>query len=173
MYQTGGSGPKKPDKGRPPRDEIKPIARNHDAFRDYEILESMEAGIVLTGTEVKSLRAGKCGMKDSHARLEKGELWLYNLHIPPYAQGNIYNHDPVRKRKLLLHRQQVLRFFGRMSQKGLTMVPIKVYFKHGLVKCEVALAKTKKIFDRRDDIKKQSLKREIDRAIKNRNRRNE
>ena len=170
MYQTGGSGPKKPDKGKKPGDEIQQIARNHEAFRDYEILDSVEAGLVLTGTEVKSLRQGKCGLKDSHARLEKGALFLYNVHIPPYAQGNIYNHDPVRPRKLLLHKQQILRLFGRMSQKSLTLVPLKVYFKHGIAKCELALAKSKKVFDRRDDIKKKAVQREIDRAIKNRRR---
>ena len=167
MYETGPSKPNKPEK-REPKEEVKIVAKNSEAFRDYEILEAIEAGIRLTGTEVKSLRDGRSHLKDSHCRFEKGEVWLYNMHIAHYVQGNINNHETMRPRKLLLHKNQIQRFFGRMTQKGLTMVPLKVYFKHGLAKCEVALVKSKKVHDRRDDIKKKEVQREIDRELKNR-----
>jgi len=167
MYETGGGKPKKPAKEEKKPDIVQ-VAKHSEAFRDYEIMESMEAGIRLTGTEVKSIREGRCNLKDSFARFEKGEIFLYNMHIAPYAQGNLANHDPLRPRKLLLHKRQILRFYGRLTEKGLTLIPIKVYFKHGLVKCEIALAKSKKQFDRRESIKKKELKRELDRAIKNR-----
>lgn len=169
MYETGGGKPQKPKPEDKP--QIVQIAKHSEAFRDYEILEAMEAGIRLTGTEVKSLRNGKCNLKDSFGRFDKGELFVYNIHIAPYAQGNIFNHEATRPRKLLLHKNQIQRLFGRMTQAGLALIPLKIYFKHGLAKCEIALAKSKKVFDRRSDIKKKMVKREIDRAIKNRNRR--
>lgn len=147
-----------------------PIARNRQAFRDYHLFETLEVGLQLVGTEVKSLREGRCNLQDSYARFEKGELFLYNMHIPPYAQGNINNHDPSRPRKILLHKKQILRFYGRLTEKGLTMVPLKVYFKHGFAKCELALAKTKKLHDRREAIKKKTAQLEITRAMRTRNR---
>lgn len=153
-----------PDKG--PND--KRIATNRQASHFYEILESREAGLALTGTEVKSLRAGLCQISEGYARFENGELFLYNIHIGAYEQGNIHNHLPTRPRKLLLHRNELRRYFGLLTQKGLTMVPLSVYFKHGLVKCDIGVAKSKKMFDRRDDIKKRIVDREVDRAIKNR-----
>ena len=168
MYETGGGKPKKPQQPVEKKPDVVQVAKNSEAFHDYHILEGMEAGIQLTGTEVKSLREGKCNLKDSFARFEKGEIFLYNMHIAPYSKGNIANHDPVRPRKLLLHKNQILRFYGRLSEKGLTLIPVKVYFKHGLAKCEIALGKAKKLFDRRDDIKKKVAQREMDRALKNR-----
>ena len=159
----------KSDKSEKSKDQS--VATNREAWRDYLISDATEAGIVLTGTEVKSLRQGRCNLKDSYARFEKGEIFLYNMHIPPYEQGNIYNHDPVRPRKLLLHKSQVLKFYGNLSRKGLTLIPLKIYFKHGIAKCEIALGKSKKAFDRRDDIKDREIKREIDRAVKSRNQR--
>ena len=170
MYESGGGQPKKPHK-EDKKPVIEQIAKHSEAFRDYEILEAMEAGIKLTGTEVKSLRNGKCNLKDSYGRFDKGELFVYNIHIAPYAQGNIFNHEPTRARKLLLHKNQLQRFFGRMTQSGLALIPLKIYFKHGLAKCEIALAKSKKSYDHRTDIKKKEMKREIDRAVKSRNRR--
>ena len=154
------------DKG--PND--KRVATNRQANHYYEILETREAGIVLTGTEVKSLRAGLCQISEGFARFDKGELFLYSVHIGPYEQGNIHNHLPTRPRKLLLHKNEIKRYFGLLTQKGLTMVPLSVYFKHGLVKCDIGIAKSKKLFDRRDDIKKRATDREVDREIKNRSR---
>lgn len=148
-----------------------PIASNRKALADYHILEHLEVGIVLLGTEVKSLRDGKCSLKESYARFDKGQLFLYNAHIAAYPQGGYSNHEPTRPRKLLLHKNQMLRFFGRVAKERLTIVPLKIYFKHGLAKCEIALAKSKRSIDRRDDIKKRIVAREIDRAIKNRNQR--
>jgi SsrA-binding protein len=145
------------------------VADNRKAFRDYHILESLEAGIVLTGTEVKSLREGRCNLQDSYARFEKGAIVLFNAHIAPYSAGNIANHEPLRPRKLLLRRNQILRFYGRLTEKGLTLIPLKIYFKHGLAKCEIALAIAKKIYDRREAIKKKEARREMERAVKNRN----
>ncbi len=156
-----------PDKG--PND--KRVATNRQASHFYEILESREAGLMLTGTEVKSLRAGLCQISEGFARFDKGELFLYNIHIGPYEQGNINNHLPTRPRKLLLHRSELKRYFGLLTQKGLTIVPLSVYFKHGIVKCDIGIAKSKKVFDRRDDIKKKLNQRETDRAIKERFRR--
>ncbi len=153
-----------PDKG--PND--KRVATNRQAGHYYEILESREAGMQLTGTEVKALRDGLCQISEGYARFEKGELFLHNIHIGAYVQGNIHNHLPTRPRKLLLHRNELRRYFGLLTQKGLTLVPLSVYFKHGLVKCDIGVAKSKKVFDRRDDIKKKLNDRETDRAIKER-----
>ncbi len=146
------------------------VASNRQAHRDYHVFESIEAGIQLTGTEVKSLRAGKCQLKDSFARIDKGEMFLYGAHISPYAQGNIYNHEPVRPRKLLLHKKEILKFYGRLSEKGLTLIPLKIYLKHGIFKCQIALAQAKKHYDHRASIKKKIASREMDRAMKHRNR---
>jgi len=148
------------------------IATNRNAHRLYTLQESVEAGIQLQGTEVKSLREGKCNLKDGFARFEGGELFLYNVHIAAYEQGNVFNHDPTRHRKLLLHKAQLRRIYGLLTQKGLTVVPLKMYFKHGIAKCEIAVAKPKKLYDHRRDIKKRIAQKEVDRAIKyTRNRR--
>jgi len=142
------------------------VATNRQAHHYYFIMESLEAGLQLTGTEVKALRAGKCTLSDGYARFEAGELFLYNVHIGMYEQGNINNHEPTRPRKLLLHKQQLKRFYGLLTQKGLTILPLSVFFKHGIAKCDIGLAKSKKIHDRRDSIKKKMVRREIDRAVR-------
>ena len=146
------------------------IATHREAGRDYFILEAMETGIVLSGCEVKSLREGRSSLSGSFARFEGTELFLYNLHIPPYEMGNRENPEPMRPRKLLLHKRQLQKLAATILQKGLALIPLKLYFKHGLVKVELAVAKGKKLYDKRSDIKKHSTLREIDRAIKNRNR---
>jgi SsrA-binding protein len=144
------------------------IATNRNAHHLYFLSEQTEAGIQLTGTEVKSLRVGRCHLKDSFASFEKGELSLYNMHIAQYEMGNINNHEPTRRRKLLLHKAQLKRLFGLLTQKGLTLVPLSLFFKHGIVKVEIALAKSKKLHDRRDSIKKKEVQREVNRALRNR-----
>ena len=143
-----------------------PTASNRQAHRIYTFEESLEAGLQLKGTEVKSLREGKCNLKDGFARFDKGELILYNVHISPYEKGNIYNQDPTRSRKLLLHKKQLKRFYGLLTQKGRTIIPLKIYFKHGIAKCEIAVGKSKKQYDHRREIKKRIAQREVDRAIK-------
>jgi SsrA-binding protein len=142
------------------------IATNAQGRRDYELFDSIEAGICLTGTEVKALREGRCTLKDSFAVFEKGEIYVLNMHIAPYSRGNIHNHDPIRRRKLLLHKNEIMKLYGRLTLKGLTLIPIKMYWKHGLVKCQVALAKSKKSHDKRQTIMKRMAQREIDRARK-------
>lgn len=142
------------------------VATNHKARRDYLILDTLEAGIALTGTEVKSLRAGRATIDDAFARLERGEVWLYNAHIPEYTQGNIWNHNPTRQRKLLLHREQIDRLFGQTSIKGHTLVALKLYFnKRGVAKIELGLAKGKTGIDRREDIKRKTAEREMAQAM--------
>ncbi len=150
-------------------DGIRVIAENRKARHDYHIEETIEAGIVLTGTEIKSVRAGKVQLRDSHALVRKGEVFLYNVHIAPYEQGNRYNHDPVRTRKLLLHRGEIDRLHGKVRQKGLTLIPLKIYLRRGRAKVELALARGKKVYDRRADIAEREAKRRIDRALKARN----
>ncbi len=145
---------------------MKVVTENRKARHDYFIEETHEAGIVLTGTEVKSLREGKVNLKDSYAAVENGELFLCNVHISPYEQGNRYNVDPVRKRKLLLHKREINRLFGKVKQQGLTLVPLKIYFKHGRAKVELALAKGKKTYDKREDLAKKDAKREVERAFR-------
>ncbi len=152
-------------------EKIKIISENRKARHDYSIIETYEAGIALTGTEVKSLRAGKANLKDSYAQITKtGEIFLYNLHISPYDHGNIYNHEPMRSRRLLLHRSEINKLLGKVKEKGLALVPLKLYFKHGLVKAEIALAAGKKLYDKRQDLAKKDAKREMERALKERNR---
>ena len=146
------------------------IAENRKARHDYFIEEAYEAGIALTGTEVKSLRAGKANLKDSYAKVENGEMFICNMHISPYEQGNRYNVDPVRNRKLLLHKTEINRLFGKVKQQGLTLVPIKLYFKRGRVKVELALAKGKKTYDKRDDMAKKDAEREVERAFRGKDR---
>jgi SsrA-binding protein len=140
--------------------ENKLIAKNRKAFHDYEILESVEAGIALLGTEVKSIRAGRIDIKDAFARIFREEVYLMNAHISPYSHGNINNHEPLRDRKLLLNRVEINRLIGKMNKKGLALIPISMYFKDGRVKVEIALAKGKREYDRREDIKKKDIQRE-------------
>lgn len=146
----------------------KVIAQNKKAFHDYHIEERFEAGIVLTGTEIKSIRLGKVNLRDSFAQVRRGEVTLHNMHVSPYEQGNRYNHEPLRTRKLLLHRDQINKLIGAIKEKGYTLVPLKVYLKNGLAKVEVALAKGKKEYDKRETIKKKDAQREIEKAIKDR-----
>ena len=147
------------------------ITTNREARRDYFILDVIEAGIVLGGCEVKSLREGKASLSGSFARLDEGDLLLYNLYIAPYEMGNRENLEPTRERKLLVHKSQLEKLRIKTQEKGLALIPLKLYFNgHGLAKVELAVAKGKKLYDKRADIKKQSISREIDRAIKNRNR---
>lgn len=142
------------------------IARNKRARFDYQILETWEAGIVLTGTEVKALRAGKANLTDSYGVVNQGEVFLLNLHIGQYEQGNIFNHDPTRTRKLLLHRSEIRRLIGAVERQGLTLVPLDLYFKDGKVKVTMALGKGKKVHDKREDIKKRDDEREMARAVR-------
>jgi len=135
------------------------IATNRKATYDYFILEKYEAGIVLKGTEVKSIRQGKVNLRDSFARIIKGEIFLMNMHISPYTHGNVFNHDPLRDRKLLMHKKEIARLAGKVVQKGLALVPLSLYFKDGRVKVELALVKGKKLYDKREDIKKRDLQR--------------
>lgn len=149
---------------------VKTVTENRKARHEYHVLETYEAGLALRGTEVKSLRAGKANLRDSFARVENGELLLYNMHISPYEQGNRFNHEPKRTRRLLMHKYEILRLLGKTREKGLSLIPLKVYFKNDLAKVELALAKGKKIYDRREDIAERDAKREMDRAIKERSR---
>jgi SsrA-binding protein len=148
----------------------KVITVNRKARHEYHILESFEAGIELTGTEVKSLRAGKANIQDSYARVENSELLLYNMHISPYDQGNRFNHDPKRPRRLLMHHHEIMRLLGKVREKGLSLIPLKMYFKNGWAKVELALARGKKLYDKRDDMAEKDAKREMERARKERNR---
>jgi len=151
------------------KDSIKMIANNKKARHDYFIEETYEAGIVLHGTEVKSLRLGKCSVKESFIRVENGEVFVYNMHISPYEMGNIFNKDPLRVKKLLLHKSEINRIMGKVSQQGYTLVPLTVYLKGSLVKVEIGLAKGKKLYDKRQDIAKKDQKRETERQFKVRN----
>lgn len=148
---------------------IKLIGANRKARHDYEILDTVEAGIVLQGSEVKSLRLGKVNLKDSYAHIARGEVFLNNVHISPYEAANYFNHEPERVRKLLLHRKEILRLIGQTQQKGLTLVPLKLYFKRGRAKVQLGLAKGKKQFDKRHDIAKRAAQRAMDRAVKEAN----
>lgn len=142
------------------------VVRNRRARHEYEVLDKHEAGLVLTGTEVKSLRAGKANLQDAFARFERGELWLHNLHISPYEQGNRFNHDPLRPRKLLMTRRELRKLVGQVEQQGLTLVPLDIYFKHGIAKLTLALVRGKKLHDKRDDLRKRDAEREMERAYK-------
>ncbi len=142
------------------------IAQNKKAFHDYFIEETLEAGIALTGTEVKSLRAGRVNLRDSYASVEKGELWLIGAHISVYEQGNIFNHDPLRPRKLLVHARELRRLYGKVQVAGYTMVPTKMYFKDGRAKVEIGLAKGKATYDKRQTIAQREANREIERAFR-------
>ena len=145
------------------------IANNKKAYHDYFILDTYETGISLAGTEVKSLRMGKCSIKDSFVRIENGEVFIYGMHISPYEKGNIFNKDPLRPRKLLLHKYEINKLLGKTKEKGIAIVPLKVYFKGSLVKVEIGLAKGKKLYDKRQDIAKKDQQREASRDFKIRN----
>ena len=147
----------------------KMIANNKKAYHDYFILGTFEAGISLAGTEVKSLRMGKCSIKESFVRIENGEVFIYGMHISPYEKGNIFNKDPLRERKLLLHKAEINKLLGKTKEKGIAIVPLKVYFKGSLVKVEIGLAQGKKLYDKRQDIAKKDQQREADREFKIRN----
>ena len=147
----------------------KMIANNKKAYHDYFILDTYEAGIALAGTEVKSLRMGKCSIKESFIRIEDGEVFIYGMHISPYEKGNIFNKDPLRVRKLLLHKKEILKISGKMKEQGITVVPLQVYFSGSLVKMEIGLAKGKKLYDKRQDIAKKDQQREASRDFKIRN----
>jgi len=147
-------------------DDFKVLATNRKAFHDYFIEETYEAGIVLTGTEIKSVRAGALNLRDAYAQVRNGELWLENVHISPYEAGNRFNVDPYRTRKLLMRRREINRLMGRAQEKGLTIVPLRVYLKKNRAKVEVALAKGKRQYDKRDTISKRDATREIERALK-------
>lgn len=160
----------KPDKSSkvPVNDKAvgKAITDNRRARREYELLEICQAGIELVGTEVKSMRQGRANLQDSFARVENGELWLYNCHISPYDHGNRFNHDPVRRRKLLMHHKEILRLKSRMKEQGLTLIPLKLYFKRNWVKVDLALARGKHLYDKREAIAKREAKRQLERIVK-------
>lgn len=151
------------------KSERKLIANNKKAYHDYFILEKYEAGIVLHGTEVKSLRMGQCSIKEAFIRIEGGEVFLNGMHVSPYEKGNIFNKDPLRVRKLLMHKNEIHKLLGKMKEKGNTLVPLRVYFEGSLVKIEIGLAKGKKTYDKRDDIAKKDQKREAQREFKIKN----
>ena len=151
------------------KDSVKLIANNKKAYHDYFILETYEAGIALHGTEVKSLRMGKCSIKESFIRIENGEVFIYGMHISPYEKGNIFNKDPLRVKKLLLHKAEINKMLGKVKEKGISIVPLRVYLKGSLMKIEIGLAKGKKLYDKRDDIAKKDQKREAERDFKVRN----
>lgn len=148
---------------------IKLIANNKKARFDYFIEDTYEAGIALCGTEVKSLRMGKCSVKESFVRVENGEVYIYGMHISPYEKGNIFNKDPLRPRKLLLHKYEINKLAGKLKEKGLTLVPLQVYFKDSLVKVEIGLARGKKLYDKRQDIAKKDQRREAEKDFKVKN----
>lgn len=151
-----------------PKGEGKVLAQNRKASHDYIILDTIEAGMVLTGTEIKSIRKAKINLKDGYASIRNGEVFLQNVHISPFEQGNIFNHDPLRTRKLLLHKKQIKYLIEETKTTGVTLVPLKVYLKNGVAKVLIGLAKGKKSYDKRDALKQKDMKREIDRAMKER-----
>ncbi len=149
---------------------LKTITQNRKAFHDYFVEESLEAGIELCGTEVKSLRQGQCNLKDSWCSIVKGEMLVNGMHISPYDHGNLFNRDPMRVRKLLLHKKEILRLLGKTKQEGYALIPLSVYFKGSLVKVQLGICKGKKLYDKRADMAERSAKRDMDRAMKERNR---
>lgn len=151
------------------KESKKLIANNKKAYHEYFLEEKYETGIELHGTEVKSLRSGKCSIKESFVRIENEEVFIYQMHIPPYEKGNIFNRDPLRPKKLLMHKEEIRRLMGKIQEKGYTLVPVEVYFKNGRVKVEIALAKGKKLYDKRADIAKKDMRREAEREFKVRN----
>ena len=157
---------KKSDKDK--KSERRVLADNRRARHDYEVLDTIECGIELFGTEVKSIRSGQVNLKDSHARIEEGELYLYNVHISPYDHGNRFNHDPVRKRRLLLHKREIQKLKSKIQEKGLTLIPLKLYFKanSNWVKVDLGICKGKRLYDKRQDISKRENQRQLERIIK-------
>lgn len=145
----------------------RPLAQNRKASHDYYILDTIEAGMSLTGTEIKSVRAARINLKDGFAQVRNGEAWLQNVHISPYDQGNQFNHDPLRNRKLLLHKKEIKRLEQETSKKGVTLVPLKVYIKHGVAKVLIGIAQGKHDYDKRESIKRRDQEREFSRALKN------
>jgi SsrA-binding protein len=150
----------------PDKEQEKNITVNRKARHEYAIIQTYEAGIVLVGTEVKSLRQGKANLVDSYGKIKNGEVWLIGTHINEYTQGNINNHDPIRDRKLLLNKSEIRKLIGGINEKGLTLIPLRLYFKNGKVKVELALAKGKKVYDKRRDIAKKDFEREQERRVK-------
>ena len=148
------------------KESFKLIANNKKAYHDFFIDDKYETGIELFGTEVKSIRMGKCSIKESFVRIEKGEVYIYGMHISPYEKGNIFNKDPLRVRKLLLHKTEINKLAAKIAEKGYTLVPLQVYFKGSLVKVEIGLARGKKLYDKRDDIAKKDQRREVEREFK-------
>ena len=150
-----------------PKGEGKLIAQNKKARHDYSIIDTMEAGMVLQGTEIKSIRNSRINLKDGFVRVRNGEVFLHNVHVSPYEQGNIFNHDPLRTRKLLLHKKQIARLLNETKNTGITIVPLKVYIRNGYAKVLIGLAKGKKSYDKREDLKRKDVDRQIDRTLKN------
>ena len=148
---------------------MKLVANNKKAYHDYFVDEKFEAGLVLHGTEVKSLRLGKCSIKEAFIRIENGEVWIYGMHISPYEMGNIFNKDPLRPKKLLLHKYEINKLLGKIKEKGFTLVPLQVYFKDGKAKIEMGLCRGKKMYDKRQDIAKKDQRREAEKEFKIRN----
>lgn len=151
------------------KETMKLVANNKKAYHDYFVDEKIEAGLVLHGTEVKSLRMGKCSIKESFIRIENGEMFVYGMHISPYEKGNIFNKDPLRVKKLLLHKSEINKLTGKIKEKGFTIVPLQVYFKDGRAKMEIGLCRGKKLYDKRQDIAKKDMKREAEKEFKIRN----
>ncbi len=151
-----------------PDDGGRTITINRRARFEYHIEETYEAGLALTGTEVKALRAGRASIQEAFARVERGEVWLYHMHVPPYEAGNIFNHDPLRKRKLLLHRGEIRRLLGKAQQKGYTLIPLRLYFRRGVAKIELGVARGKKQYDKREAIARRDAERQISKAVKRR-----
>ena len=148
------------------KEGMKLVANNKKAYHDYFIEEKYEAGLVLHGTEVKSLRMGKCSIKEAYIRIENGEAFIYGMNISPYEKGNIFNKDPLRTRKLLMHRSEIRKLLGASSEDGYTIMPLQVYFKDGYAKIEVGLAKGKKLYDKRQDLRKKDMRREVEKDFK-------
>lgn len=168
---------KKPAKATPPTsnaekkpDSVKVVSDNKRARHEYEVLEVIECGIALVGTEVKSMRQGLANLQDAHARIEEGEMWLYGCHISPYDHGNRFNHDPDRKRRMLLHKYEIRKVKSKVQEKGLALIPLKVYFKNNRVKVALGICRGKKMHDKRDTISKRDNQRQLDRLVKTRNR---
>lgn len=153
-----------------PKENTKTIAQNKKAFHDYFLIESMEAGIELCGTEVKSIRNGRVNLKDSWCSIDDGELYIKGMHISPYEQGNIFNRDPMRVRRLLMHKREIMRLFGTVKQDGYSLIPLSLYFKGSKVKVQLGLCKGKKLYDKREDMAARDAKRDMQRAIKERSR---
>jgi len=151
------------------KESMKLVANNKKVYHDYFVDEKLEAGLVLHGTEVKSLRLGKCSIKEAFIRIENGEVWVYGMHISPYEMGNIFNKDPLRPKKLLLHKYEINKLLGKIKEKGFTLVPLQVYFKDGKAKIEMGLCRGKKLYDKRQDIAKKDQRREAEKDFKIRN----